>query len=305
MELPSPNVKNTTLNECIKQHMEDELLTDKRCGKCMTTEAYRSTMLKRMPEILSIQFKRFSSDGKWQHKKYTNVDFPMNMNMGMYSESKADCKYELYSVINHYGSLMSGHYTALCRDETETHSWTGHDDHRTSTGIKEHDLEKKDAYILFYRKVHEKERTSDEPVIEETNDPTRRSSRNKPSAKVKDNNEQKRKSEEKEKEDTKTNKSDREEREEMHEKSKENPKPKKRTKEADDKQKNKHTTGCLKCSEPWERLFCIRCDICHSWFHGKCVGVKEGEYEKEDEFRCYTCWKGSTEKSKAEHLKKK
>ncbi|XP_036354957.1 ubiquitin carboxyl-terminal hydrolase 2-like [Octopus sinensis] len=52
-------------------------------------------------------------------------DFKMEINMKLrkFIEGNNTLRYNLYGVINHYGSLNSGHYTAFCRSCNSSDIW--------------------------------------------------------------------------------------------------------------------------------------------------------------------------------------
>ena len=56
--------------------------------------------------------------------------------------------FDLYGIINHYGSLDRGHYTAMC--EVSDGEWALFNDNSVSR-IEEDQINKKSAYVLFYR----------------------------------------------------------------------------------------------------------------------------------------------------------
>ena len=112
--------------------MDPEIVTDKECKKCNNSmEAKLSKTLTRMPNILIVQLRRFSWDGRWQKKIHTPVKTPLYLNMGQYTnEDKAE--YQLYSVINHEGGMTAGHYKAVCR-EAMNGNWVCFDDRDSDT----------------------------------------------------------------------------------------------------------------------------------------------------------------------------
>lgn len=72
-------------------------------------------------KILVLGLKRFKLDRKIK----TMVKFPHRLDMGPYvlgtmftnvGKGKESTEYELYAVVNHFGSLYSGHYTAYCKN---------------------------------------------------------------------------------------------------------------------------------------------------------------------------------------------
>ena len=66
------------------------------------------------------------------------------------SADKYKCIYDLYAVVNHYGGLSSGHYTATCRSTTDTRSQWYHLDDNTVSPALERNLKTRHAYILCY-----------------------------------------------------------------------------------------------------------------------------------------------------------
>lgn len=72
-------------------------------------------------------------------------------NDSVVSSTTADkYKYDLYAVVNHYGGLSSGHYTATCRSVTDvSRKWYHLDDDMVSAAL-ERNLKTRNAYILCY-----------------------------------------------------------------------------------------------------------------------------------------------------------
>ena len=108
-------------------------------------------------QILVMAFKRFSRGFKV--KDY--VDFPIEgLDIGPYIKSnwyfyagnkeKKPIIYDLYGVVNHYGTLSGGHYTAYCKNFL-SNEWHEFDDSRVSK-INPRDAVTESAYVLFYRK---------------------------------------------------------------------------------------------------------------------------------------------------------
>ena len=90
--------------------MQDELIQDKACsGKlpngddCNSMHAQRATKILKMPDVVIIQLKRFSHDGRWQTKIHKKILADPIVKMGKYMEHETETVYQLYSVINHYG----------------------------------------------------------------------------------------------------------------------------------------------------------------------------------------------------------
>ena len=83
-------------------------------------QASKKLDLWRLPEILVVHLKRFSYSRYMKNKLDTFVNFPIHdLNMSKYVKqmSRGDRQpmYELYAVINHYGGLGGGHYSAYAK----------------------------------------------------------------------------------------------------------------------------------------------------------------------------------------------
>lgn len=66
------------------------------------------------------------------------------------NKEKKPIYYELYGVVNHYGSLGGGHYTALCRNFLNNRWYEFNDSHVEEISPK--DIVSPDSYVLFYRR---------------------------------------------------------------------------------------------------------------------------------------------------------
>lgn len=76
----------------------------------------------------------------------------------MLKQTNSNFNYDLYGIINHYGTLTAGHYISIVKS-LKTNEWYQYDDQKR-TPISEQDvIEMEHAYILFYirKDVAEKE----------------------------------------------------------------------------------------------------------------------------------------------------
>ncbi|EGX96535.1 Peptidase C19, ubiquitin carboxyl-terminal hydrolase 2 [Cordyceps militaris CM01] len=112
-------IPNLSLTDCLD---EEYIKSDK---------SRRYTSVKRLPNVLSIQLKRFEyKQGRHDHaasKVDVPVHFPLQLNMLPYTnrvrsrdsrenmELQRSCVYDLLSVVVHVGELETGHYTSYCR----------------------------------------------------------------------------------------------------------------------------------------------------------------------------------------------
>lgn len=58
--------------------------------------------------------------------------------------------YDLYGVVNHYGTMGGGHYTAYCQNFLNK-KWYEFNDSRVSE-IGKNDIVSGDSYVLFFRR---------------------------------------------------------------------------------------------------------------------------------------------------------
>ena len=128
-----------------------------KCPKCnQSSQASKKIELYNMPKILIIHLKRFNNNKKIN----TFIDFPLtNFAISKYINKKGstndthELKYDLFGVINHYGSMNYGHYTSFCKNIHDK-KWYECNDKTVNEILPEKEYEKivnPNAYILFYR----------------------------------------------------------------------------------------------------------------------------------------------------------
>uniref|UniRef100_A0A674H8Z8 Ubiquitin carboxyl-terminal hydrolase 19 n=1 Tax=Taeniopygia guttata TaxID=59729 RepID=A0A674H8Z8_TAEGU len=156
-----------TLEQCLNLFTKPEVLAPEEawyCPKCKQhREASKQLMLWRLPNVLIIQLKRFSFRSFiWRDKINDMVDFPVRsldlskFCIGRKGEQQLPV-YDLYAVINHYGGMIGGHYTAYARLPNDKNSqrsdvgWRLFDD-STVTTVDESQVVTRYAYVLFYRR---------------------------------------------------------------------------------------------------------------------------------------------------------
>ncbi|XP_029290902.1 LOW QUALITY PROTEIN: ubiquitin carboxyl-terminal hydrolase 19 [Cottoperca gobio] len=157
-----------TLEQCLNLFTKPEVLAPEEawyCPKCQQhREASKQLLLWRLPNVLIIQLKRFSFRSFiWRDKINDMVDFPVrNLDLskfciGQKDEMQQPPIYDLYAVINHYGGMIGGHYTAYARLTSDKNSqrsdvgWRLFDD-STVTMVEESQVVTRYAYVLFYRR---------------------------------------------------------------------------------------------------------------------------------------------------------
>jgi len=123
----------------------------------------------RLPNILVVHLKRFEFKHALRRDKLsTFVDFPLaGLDMDHHCarskstesdkhfiENNVPADYDLFAVVNHYGRLGFGHYTAFAMQWDETgisKEWNLFDDSSVRP-IQPAEVQSSAAYILFYRR---------------------------------------------------------------------------------------------------------------------------------------------------------
>lgn len=140
------NVKSATLEDCMREYIAPEVLSDYRCDKCnMSVEGRKQSTLARLPELLCLSFKRFSFDPwnasavvkntsqiTWDFNSFNLDKFfipPEERGGGVASPDgkfEIPFDYECYAVVVHQGNnIMSGHYYTYAREpqNPDPHAW--------------------------------------------------------------------------------------------------------------------------------------------------------------------------------------
>ncbi|XP_033095827.1 ubiquitin carboxyl-terminal hydrolase 4-like [Anneissia japonica] len=156
------SVKNTVrkkavikLDDCIKLFLTKEQLGRDDlwyCPECKEhRQAYKKFDLWKLPKILVINLKRFSYNRYWRDKLDAHVVYPvenLNMKEHVINEEGGPFVYDLIGVVNHYGGLGGGHYTAYAKN-IEDQQWYNFDDSSVSSVDKDNVVSKA-GYVLFY-----------------------------------------------------------------------------------------------------------------------------------------------------------
>jgi ubiquitin C-terminal hydrolase len=154
------DMQGTPLTSCIDNFIQEEPLGKEDMWYCRHCEdhvqARKKLDLWRMPPILVMQLKRFSYSRHWRDKIDSLVDFPLNdLDMSPYVLSHAPRGtapvYDLYAVVNHFGGMGGGHYTAYTR-HAEEGTWHLYDDSHCTPVDADAALNNSAAYVLFYKR---------------------------------------------------------------------------------------------------------------------------------------------------------
>ncbi|XP_030379447.1 ubiquitin carboxyl-terminal hydrolase 15-like [Scaptodrosophila lebanonensis] len=159
LDLP-PNADVCDLKECLDMYFGSGGVEGWNCPGCRKKcDAFKKLDVSVLPPVLVIQIKRFwpsPQAGGGYEKKKTLVHFPLeDLDMQPYVaplefELRPDIpkKYRLYGVSNHFGSIGSGHYKALCKSPVYD-SWFQFND-QIVEAVDMSAVVSRAAYILFY-----------------------------------------------------------------------------------------------------------------------------------------------------------
>ncbi|NWR69095.1 UBP50 hydrolase, partial [Centropus unirufus] len=155
LSLPIPSKTACSLQDCLKCFFQQDTLTwsnQVHCSCCGTKQdtAVKGTITK-APQIIIFHLKRFEWQGEGERKLSTDICYPLsNLDLSPYTSSLPcrEAGYSLCAVVNHYGLLDDGHYTAFCK-HVITKSWYRFDDAQI-TKIPDNSVQTDRAYLLFY-----------------------------------------------------------------------------------------------------------------------------------------------------------
>ncbi|XP_071462146.1 ubiquitin carboxyl-terminal hydrolase 51 [Marmota flaviventris] len=159
-----------SLTDCLQWFTRPEHLGSSAKIKCSSCQSYQESTkqltMKKLPIVACFHLKRFEHVGKQRRKINTFISFPLELDMTPFlastkesrmkegQPSSTDCvpnenKYSLFAVINHHGTLESGHYTSFIRQQKD--QWFSCDDAIITKATIE-DLLYSEGYLLFYHK---------------------------------------------------------------------------------------------------------------------------------------------------------
>jgi ubiquitin carboxyl-terminal hydrolase 22/27/51 len=152
-----------TLNDCLDEEYVRSDKCEYRCHNCNSTQqARRHSSIKRLPNVLSVQLKRFEYKQGRHDRAASKIDdpvhFPLQLNMLPYTnrikgrdsrdnkDLERSCTYDLLSVVVHVGEIETGHYMSYCRVGDQ---WFKFNDHKVELA-KVSEVLGAQAYLLFY-----------------------------------------------------------------------------------------------------------------------------------------------------------
>ncbi|XP_053310528.1 ubiquitin carboxyl-terminal hydrolase 16 [Spea bombifrons] len=169
-------------NECTRRQLNRQKNNSKGEKKFVYTNAKKQMLVSVPPPILTLHLKRFQQNGFNLHKINKHIKFPELIDLGPFCtvkcknipEGESRLLYSLYGVIEHSGTMRSGHYTAyvksrnrnapLCDlvlrgafpEESSAEPPRGHWYHISDSHVQAVPLSKvlsSQAYLLFYERI--------------------------------------------------------------------------------------------------------------------------------------------------------
>mmetsp|Transcript_19270 Transcript_19270/g.28778 ORF Transcript_19270/g.28778 Transcript_19270/m.28778 type:complete len:917 (-) Transcript_19270:200-2950(-) len=156
-----------SLTNCLRVYTSTETLPGETylCAKCnennhgepVRVKARKRVMIQKLPDTLTIHFKRFAATMRGFQKVGKHVKIPTILNMAPFcvpsspEEKKTERElYGLTGIVVHSGGMGGGHYVAYTRRGTD--SWWYFSD-RTVQESRESSVLGAQAYIAFYKRL--------------------------------------------------------------------------------------------------------------------------------------------------------
>ncbi|CAF0780734.1 unnamed protein product [Rotaria sordida] len=155
ISVPIPPVRQCSLDDCLDLFREFEHLTGEEryeCSNCKRLSAKKRRLdIWELPKIFIVHFKRFRLQQTHYIKNETLIRYPIsNVDFSDWSQIPSPSKYSLISVVNHFGSMNSGHYTSYCNDGKQ---WYYCDDQSIRAADVRELANNVHAYLLFYSSI--------------------------------------------------------------------------------------------------------------------------------------------------------
>ncbi|XP_070978320.1 ubiquitin carboxyl-terminal hydrolase 2-like isoform X2 [Oncorhynchus clarkii lewisi] len=154
---PSDSYKTYSVKDGFKEFFKSTSVTGENqmyCDECeKKLDATIECKMEYHPEILTLLLKRFEFD--YYSMSYVKINCCVDVPHTLQTEK---CEYELYAIVDHFGSLGCGHYTAKIKS-FEDHNWYEFNDSYV-TKVQPAPLidSSWSAYLLVYRKSHASDR---------------------------------------------------------------------------------------------------------------------------------------------------
>ncbi|XP_064841487.1 ubiquitin carboxyl-terminal hydrolase 16-like, partial [Oncorhynchus masou masou] len=190
----APENQECSVESCLYQFTEVENLTQNNSLLCVTctkrqtknkaaprrmyTDALKQMLISSPPPVLTLHLKRFQQIGYSVCKVNSHVNFPHILDVAPFcsvickgvSEGGSRVLYSLYGIVEHSGTMRSGHYTAYVKARpfcpSTTHNGVGthgepepvkgawfHVSDSSVQPVTESKVQSSQAYLLFYERI--------------------------------------------------------------------------------------------------------------------------------------------------------
>ncbi|XP_029922337.1 ubiquitin carboxyl-terminal hydrolase 16 [Myripristis murdjan] len=193
----APEKQECSVQSCLFQFTEVETLTHNNSLLCVTctkrqphtsssqgskknvyTDALKQMLISSPPPVLTLHLKRFQQNGYSICKVNRHVQFPLVLDLAPYcalncknvTEGETQVLYSLYGIVEHSGTMRSGHYTAYVKvrpqcPTSSSNGFTAQGDaeppkgswyHISDTSVQpvtESKVQGSQAYLLFYERI--------------------------------------------------------------------------------------------------------------------------------------------------------
>ena len=144
-----PDVRR--LDTCLKLMCEPEMVDAMNVWQCPKCDwfgpALHTLQLQKLPRTLVIHVKRYAND---LTKIRSEIEYPDELDMGVYVKSAEKTRYRLFGVVEHIGGLSGGCYLAHVLSDDGKWVLCDHERLVSSTRSKAHSAS---AYMLFYEVI--------------------------------------------------------------------------------------------------------------------------------------------------------
>jgi ubiquitin carboxyl-terminal hydrolase 8 len=149
IELSIPKILPITIENCLEYTYKPETMTDLWFDEKTNTNKplIKHSRICYLPHILVIHLKRW--DYSTLNKNNTLISYNDTLDLYPYTEFNEihNCKYELFGIINHEGSVLGGHYYSYIK---KNNTWICFNDSSISSV---QNIINNNNYCLFYRKI--------------------------------------------------------------------------------------------------------------------------------------------------------
>nr|XP_057935463.1 ubiquitin carboxyl-terminal hydrolase 16 isoform X2 [Doryrhamphus excisus] len=186
----SPDTQECSVESCLFHFTEEETLSQNNSLLCVTctkrqaskdkaagskniyTEALKQMLISSPPPVLTLHLKRFQQNGYSICKVNRHVPFPLILDLAPFCalksknvpEGENHILYSLYGIVEHSGTMRSGHYKAYVKVRqqscvsssgrlvAEGGSWF-HISDTSVQPVSESKVQSSQAYLLFYERL--------------------------------------------------------------------------------------------------------------------------------------------------------